>query len=72
MDEETAIINSNTRNEKIKNFFVNNKKTLITKFFIFSFRALLLIIVVSSSIIKSYSLEHTGVFHHSYNILIHS
>ena len=30
MDEETAIINSNTRNEKIKNFFVNNKKTLIT------------------------------------------
>ena len=30
MDEETAIINSNTRNEKIKNFFVNNKKTLLT------------------------------------------
>ena len=26
MDEETAIINSNTRNEKIRNFFVNNKK----------------------------------------------
>ena len=30
MDEETAIINSNTRNEKIKNFFVNNKKILLT------------------------------------------
>ena len=30
MDEETAIINSNTRNEKIRNFFVNNKKILIT------------------------------------------
>jgi len=30
MDEETAIINSNTRNEKIRNFFVNNKKTLLT------------------------------------------
>ena len=29
MDEDTAIINSNTRNEKIKNFFVNNKKILI-------------------------------------------
>ena len=30
MDEETAIINSNTRNEKIRNFFVNNKKILLT------------------------------------------
>jgi len=29
MDEETAIINSNTRNEKIRNFFLNNKKTLL-------------------------------------------
>ena len=29
MDEDISIINSNTRNEKIKNFFVNNKKTLI-------------------------------------------
>ena len=29
MDEDTAIINSNTRNEKIKNFFINNKKLLI-------------------------------------------
>ena len=30
MDEDTAIINSNARNEKIKNFFVNNKKILIS------------------------------------------
>ena len=29
MDEETAIINSNTRNEKIRNFFINNRKILI-------------------------------------------
>jgi len=29
MDEDIAIINTNTRNEKIKNFFVNNKKKLI-------------------------------------------
>ena len=35
MDEETAIINSNTRNEKIKNFFVNNIKLLISVFLIF-------------------------------------
>jgi len=30
MDEDTAIINSNTRNEKIKNFFTKNKKLLIS------------------------------------------
>ena len=29
MDEDTAIINKNTRNEKIKNFFANNTKKLI-------------------------------------------
>ena len=29
MDEDTVIINSNTRNEKIKNFFINNKRLLI-------------------------------------------
>jgi predicted negative regulator of RcsB-dependent stress response len=29
MDEDVSIINTNTRNEKIKNFFVNNKNKLI-------------------------------------------
>ena len=29
MDEDISIINSNTRNEKIKNFFIKNKKSLI-------------------------------------------
>ena len=29
MDEEITIIDSNTRNERIKNFFINNKKKLI-------------------------------------------
>ena len=29
MDEEISIIDTNTRNEKVKNFFVNNKKNLI-------------------------------------------
>ena len=32
MDEEVTIIDSNTRNEKIFNFFVNNKKNLIVGF----------------------------------------
>ncbi len=30
MDEEISIINTNTRNEKIKNFFVQNKKKIIS------------------------------------------
>ena len=30
MDEDTVIISNNTRNEKIRNFFINNKKLLIT------------------------------------------
>ena len=29
MDEEISIINSNTRNEKIKNFFIKIKKLII-------------------------------------------
>ena len=29
MEEDIAIINKNTRNEKIKNFFINNKKKII-------------------------------------------
>ena len=30
MDQEVEIINSETRKEKIKNFFINNKKKLIS------------------------------------------
>ncbi len=30
MDEDLSIINANTRNEKIKNFFINNKNKLIS------------------------------------------
>ena len=32
MDEEIAIIDTNTRNEKVKNFFINNKKKIIIGF----------------------------------------
>ena len=34
MDEETAIIDSNTRNEKIRNFFVKNRKILLVIFIV--------------------------------------
>jgi len=30
MDEDISIINTNTRNEKIKNFFIKNKKKIIS------------------------------------------
>ena len=35
MDEDTSIIDSKTRNEKIKNFLVNNKKILISLIIVF-------------------------------------
>ena len=35
MDEDTSIIDSRTRNERIKNFIINNKKTLISLIIIF-------------------------------------
>ena len=35
MDEETAIISSNTRNEKIRNFFIKYKRILITILLLF-------------------------------------
>ena len=41
MDEDLAIINSNTRNQKIKNFFINNKKLLL------SVSAVLILILLS-------------------------
>ncbi len=48
MDEDTAIINSNTRNEKIKNFFINNKKLLI---FIIS---LIIVLLISYFVFAEY------------------
>ena len=40
MDEELSIINANTRNEKIRNFFINNKYKII-------FGIIILIIIVT-------------------------
>ena len=46
MDEEITIIDTNTRNEKIKNFFINNKKRLIVGF------SIILILIISYLSIK--------------------
>ena len=46
MDEDLSIINSNTRNEKIRNFFINNKNKIIS--------AVIIIIII---IISAFSLD---------------
>ena len=48
MDEDLSIINSNTRNEKIKNFFVNNKNKIVSCIII------LIIIIVGVFIYDKY------------------
>ena len=49
MDEDLSIINANTRNEKIKNFFVKNKNKIISSIIIF------IIIIISVFIYDKYS-----------------
>ena len=51
MDEDLSIINSNTRNEKIKNFFVNNKNKIISSVIV------LIIIIIG---VFSYDKYSTG------------
>jgi len=46
MDEEITIIDSNTRNEKIKNFFLNNKKNIVIGF------SIIFIIIISLFLMK--------------------
>ena len=64
MDEETAIINSNTRNEKIRNFFVNNKKLLISIFL------LILITVISYFVLIEYREKQKLKISDQYNSIV--
>ena len=54
MDEEITIINTQTRNEKIKNFFIQNKKKLISLILIF---LILILSFYSFQIYKDYKRE---------------
>ena len=49
MDEDLSIINTNNRNEKIKNFFVNNK------YKIFSGIIILIVIILGVFVYDKYS-----------------
>ena len=61
MDEDLSIINSNTRNEKIKNFFINNKSKIISGVII------LIIIVISVYSFDKYTINKKKEISDSFN-----
>ncbi len=64
MDEDTAIISSNTRNEKIKNFLINNKKKLITVVLI------VIILIISYFAFSEYKQKKSLKISDQYNSII--
>ena len=64
MDEDLSIINTNTRNEKIKNFFVNNKNKVISGIII------LIIIIVGVFSYDKYLINKKKDISDSYNSII--
>ena len=64
MDEDLSIINTNTRNEKIKNFFVNNKNKIILGIII------LIIIIAGVFIYDKYLINKKKDISDSYNSII--
>ena len=64
MDEDLSIINTNTRNEKIKNFFVNNKNKIILGIII------LLIIIVGVFSYDKYLINKKKNISDSFNSII--
>ena len=64
MDEDTVIINTSTRNEKIKNFFINNKRILVSTISIF------LILIISYFLYKEYDENKRIKISDEYNLII--
>ena len=64
MEEDLSIINTNTRNEKIKNFFVNNKNKIISGIII------LIIIIVGVFTYDKYLINKKKDISDSYNSII--
>jgi len=64
MDEDLSIINTNTRNEKIKNFFVNNKNKIISGIMI------LIIIIIGVFSYDKYLINKKKDISDSYNSII--
>ena len=64
MDEDLAIINTNTRNEKIKNFFIDNKKIIISTIL------LILILLSSYFLLKDYKYKKKIEVSELYNSIL--
>ena len=64
MDEDTAIINSNTRNEKIKNFFINYKRLLVSTILI------IIVLLMSYFAFTEYKEKKKIKISNQYNITI--
>ena len=64
MDEDTAIINSNTRNEKIKNFFKKNKKI------IFLFLSSIIIFIISYFAFAEFNERKKVKISDEYNLIV--
>ena len=64
MDEDTIIIDQRTRNEKFKNFFIENKRSLISLLIVF------IIIVISFYTYQIYKDRHREQISNRYNIAI--
>ena len=64
MDEDTIIIDQRTRNEKIKNFFIDNKRSLISLLIVF------IIVVISFYSYQIYRDKHREQISNRYNIAI--
>ena len=63
MDEEISIIDSNTRKEKLKNFFIKNRKNLIL--FVFFTTLLLIIFFIFKDLKKKNKVEISDLYNSS-------
>ena len=63
MDEEISIIDSNTRKEKLKNFFIKNKKNLIL--FVFFTTLLLIFFFIFKELKKKNKIEISDLYNSS-------
>ena len=61
MDEDISIINSNTRNEKVKNFFLKNKNKLIATVFV------LIVILISAYSYDKYKTNQKNEISNQFN-----
>jgi len=64
MDEDISIINTNTRNEKIKNFFVSNKKRITV------FASLIILVLLVYFVFEEYKSNQKVKISNLYNSII--